>query len=77
MTFSPFEHRIVVIGLKLAVVIGFIACLGFVGALFLPAPFGERAFKAFGCAIAMDAVAILYLWACQAVISAWTARKGA
>lgn len=76
MTFSPFEHRIVAVGLKLGVVIGFFACLGFVGALFVPAPVGGHAFKACGCVIAMDAVAIAYLWTCQAAMSAWT-RKGA
>ncbi len=77
MTFSRTEQRIVATGLKLAVVIGFIGCLAFVGSFFIDQPAGGRWLKASGCVIALDLVAVLYLAACQAVVEACRRREGA
>ncbi|WP_454718753.1 hypothetical protein [Caulobacter segnis] len=77
MTFSTLEHRIVAIGLKLTVAIGFVACLAFVGSFFIDRPAGGLWLKASGCVIAMDLVAMVYLAACQAVVAACRRREGA
>lgn len=74
MTFSRIEILVVAVGLKLSVVVGFVALLGVVGSLFLGQPFGPRLMAGCGCALAMAFVAGLYLAACQAVLQ--KVRKG-
>ena len=77
MTFSRTETLIVTMGLKLSVALGFIACLGLVGSLFLGAPAGPALRAACGAGLAMAAVSTLYLAVCQAVVAKCGRGEGA
>ncbi|AZS19209.1 hypothetical protein [Caulobacter sp. FWC26] len=77
MTFSQTEKRVVAIGIKLSIVLGFVACLGLVGSWFMGRPIGPKVMAGCGCGLSLALVSALYLGVCQFVIDACGKREGA
>lgn len=77
MIFTRAETLIVLIGLKLTLVVGFIACLGLTASLFIGRPAGPKTLLLFGALLSVDLVAMAYLALCQALVAKSRGGEGA